>query len=154
MCAYLARTLTFLVLLLALSGTIQAAKLFNRDLLFTGVETELGFWGRGDYHPTEATIERTGRTLGELLSLSPADPQTLILRANYAAWRGYWAQDIQQGQHFNQQAVQAQYAALESRPAHRHSWSKMVEYAARASDGEVMLQQAQARLRALQPNEI
>ena len=146
-----ARLVALLALLLALALCFQAARLFRQDLLFTRVETELGFWGREAYHPRPATIERTGQQLHRLLARAPADPQYLVLLANYAAWRGYWAQDPEQGQQFERQAVQAQYAALESRPAHRQSWAKMLQYASRVQDGKAMRAAAQARLQALRP---
>ena len=145
-----ARLLVLLALLLALGASGQAARLFYQDLLFTDVETELGFWGREAYHPTHATIEYTGQQLDRLLERAPADPRYLALLANYAAWRGYWAEDLAQGEQFNRRAVQAQYAGLESRPAHRHSWSKMLQYTSQIQDGKAMRATAQARLQVLQ----
>lgn len=145
-----ARLFALVALLLALALCFQAARVFRQDLLFTRVETELGFWGREAYHPTPFTIESTGQQLSHLLARAPADPQYLALLANYAAWRGYWEQDPERGQQFNAQAVQAQFAALESRPAHRHGWGKMLQYASRVQDGEEMRATAQTRLRALQ----
>lgn len=145
-----ARLPVVFVLLVALTVTIQAARLISEDLLFVRAETELGFWGRGTYHPTPATIRRTDKMLSDLWSAVPANPQYLALRANYAAWQGYWAEDYQQGQQFSRQAVQAQHAALESRPAHRHSWAKMVEYASRIRDGKPMRSAAQERLELLE----
>ena len=144
------RLVASLVLLLALTASFHAATLLRQDLLFTGVEAELGFWGREDYHPRPATIQRTEQQLSRLLGRAPADPQYLALLANYAAWRGYWAEDPQRRQQFNRQAVLAQYGALESRPAHRHSWTKMLQYASRIQDGKPMRATAQARLQALQ----
>ena len=146
-----ARLVASLALLLALTASFHAAKLFRQDLLFTGVETELGFWGHEDYHPRPATIQRTEQQLKRLLERAPADSQYQALQANYAAWRGYWAEDLEQRQQFNRQAVLAQYGALKSRPAHRHSWAKMLQYTSRVQDGKPMRATAQARLQALQP---
>jgi len=52
----------------------QSATLFRMDLAFTAAETELSFWGRGDYQPTEATRARISRELGVLLEGAPAHP--------------------------------------------------------------------------------
>jgi hypothetical protein len=142
------------ILALALVAAYTGFTTFAQDLAFTNAQTELSFWGSDSYQPEPKTIELTGRTIDALLQNAPGHPEYLGLQANYAAWQAYWATDTIERVSFSQQAVQSQHAALQSRPAHRHSWSKMVEYASRASDGEVMLQQAQARLRALQPNEI
>lgn len=139
-------------ILLALVGVIHAATTFRQDILFTRAETELGFWGREDYHPTPVTIQRTEQQLNSLLQRAPEAPQNLTLLANYAAWRGYWAEDLREGQQFNSQAANAQYAALESRPAHRHSWAKMLQYSSRIQDGKSIRAVAQSRLQALQPS--
>ena len=142
------------ILVLALVAAYTGLTTFAQDLAFTNTQTELTFWGRDSYQPEPETIKYTGQAIDALLQNAPGHPEYLGLQANYAAWRAYWATDTIERVSFSQQAVQSQHAALQSRPAHRHGWSKMVEYASRASDGEVMLQQAQARLRALQPNEI
>ena len=142
------------ILVLALVAAYTGFTTFAQDLAFTNAQTELGFWGRDSYQAEPKTIKLTGQTIDALLQSAPGHPEYLGLQANYAAWRAYWATDTMERASYNRQAVQSQHKALQSRPAHRHSWSKMVEYAARANSGEAMLQQAQARLQALQPNEI
>ena len=145
-----ARLVALLSLGVALSGIIHAINLFNRDLLFTRAQTELSFWGRGSYSPEPVTVLRTEQSLNKLLSGAATNPEYLALHANYFAWQAYWAEEFQLAQHFGQQAVDTQYAALQSRPAHRHSWTKMLEYASRIQDGKPMRAEAQARVNALE----
>ena len=149
-----ARLMAAPVLALALVAAYTGFTLVAQDLAFTNAQTELSFWGRDKYQPEPKTIKYTGQRIDALLRNTRWHPEYLSLQANYAAWQAYWATDAMERASFNRQAMQSQHKALQSRPAHRHSWSKMVEYAARASSGEAMLQQAQARLQALQPNEI
>jgi hypothetical protein len=122
----------------------------REDLANARAQAEISFWGRGEYQPEPHTIERTGRTIEALLRQAPAHPEYLALQASYSGWRAYWEHDPERQADFAQQAVSSQYAALESRPAHRHSWSKMVEYASRTTTGEAMRVAAQARQQALQ----
>jgi hypothetical protein len=140
------------VLFVALAATWQAASLLQQNLAFTKAQTEVGFWGRGEYQPESSTIENTGRRINTLVQRSPGHPEYLGLQANYATWRGYWAQDMEERMAFSLQAMASQKSALQTRPAHRHSWSKMVEYAARTSTGEAAQIAAQAHLQALLPN--
>jgi hypothetical protein len=142
------------ILALALVGAHRGFTTFAQDLAFTNAQTELSFWGSDSYQPEPETIKYTGQTIDALLQNAPGHPEYLGLQANYAAWQAYWSKNRNNRASFNSQAVQSQHKALQSRPAHRHSWSKMVEYAARASTGEAILQQARARLQALQPNEV
>jgi hypothetical protein len=144
-----ARVVTLLLLAVALTGVIQATKLFSQELLFTRAQTELSFWGRGSYRPEPASILGTEQALHKLLSGAAANPEYLALQANYAAWQGYWAEDFQVAQQFGREAVDTQFAALQSRPAHRHGWAKMVEYASRIQNGKPMRTLAQARVKAL-----
>jgi len=144
-----AKLLALLLLGLGLAGVVQAAHLFSQDLIFTRAQTELSFWGRGSYRPEQQTMILTQQALDQLLSGAPANPEYLALQANYAAWQGFWAEDFREAQAFGRVAVDTQYAALETRPAHRHGWAKMVEYASRIHDGKSMRQEAQARLTAL-----
>ena len=149
-----ARLMAAPILVLAVAAAYTGFTTFAQDLAFTNAQTELSFWGRDDYQPEPKTIKHTGQTINTLLQQVPGHPEYLGLQANYAAWQAYWAVDAVERACFNNQAAQSQNIALQSRPAHRHSWSKMVEYAARTSDSEAMLQQVQARLQALQPKEI
>lgn len=133
---------------------MQAGTLLQQSLSFTGAQTEISFWGRGDYQPGQETVERIGRSIATQLQSAPEHPEYLALQANYAQWRAYWARGMEDQSRFAGLAVNSQYAALESRPAHRHSWSKMVEYASGSTTGEAMLHKAEARLRELQPERI
>ena len=146
---FLSRVVTLLILAVVLSGLIQATNLFSRDLLFTQTQTELSFWARGNYRPEPTTILRTEQALHTLLSAAPADPQYLAAQANYVVWQGHWTEDFRAAQQFGQRAVEAQYAALESRPAHRQSWAIMVKYAARIQD-EAMRTESRSRVKALE----
>jgi len=134
---------------LALMGAYTGFITFTQDLAFTGAQTELSFWGRDGYQPEAGTIARTGQSIDALLQGAPGNPEYLGLQASYATWQAYWAENTDERASFNAQAVQSQYKGLQSRPAHRHGWTKMVEYASRTTTGEPMLIAAQAHLRAL-----
>ena len=137
------------VLAVALMGVYTGFTTFARDLAFTSARTELSFWGRDRYQPEANTVERTGQSIDALLQGAPGNPEYLGLQASYAAWQAYWSENRDERAGFNGQAVRSQYKALQSRPAHRHSWSKMVEYASRTTTGEAMLVDARAHLQAL-----
>lgn len=144
-----ARLFGSLPLIAALAGVVQAVNLFSQDLIFTRTQTEVSFWGRGSYRPEPETMILTRQALDQLLAGAPANPEYLALQANYVAWQGYWAEDFREAQAFGLEALDAQHAALESRPAHRHGWAKMIEYSSRIDSGKPMRQEAQARLTAL-----
>ena len=137
------------VLAMALMGVYTGFTTFAQDLAFSSARTELSFWGSDRYQPEPNTIERTGQSIDALLQGAPGNPEYLGLQANYAAWQAYWSENRDERAGFNGQAVQSQYKALQSRPAHRHSWSKMVEYASRTATGEAMLIDARDHLQAL-----
>lgn len=139
------------ILALALVGAHRGFTTFRQDLVFTSAQTELSFWGRDTYQPEPKTISHTGQAIGALLQDAPGHPEYLGLQANFAAWQAYWAKDPIERASFSLQAVQNQKAALQSRPAHRHSWAKMVEYASRTRGGGDMRDTAQARQEALRP---
>lgn len=146
-----ARIAAALALVLAITAGYFGFTLVLQDLAYTRVQTELGFWGRDDYHPLPQAVVETERTLQSLLLARPQHPDFLILLARYDAWQAYWSQDLRAREDFSRSALENQYLALESRPAHRHSWSTMVEYASRSRGGESEMQLAQARLEALLP---
>lgn len=148
-----------LVALLTLAVTVvcvaHAASEFQKNLLFTRVQTEVSFWGRGDYHPTLITINSTQRQLQTLLQHSPSHPDYLALHANAAVWIDYWArQKSAVGQLENsQQAIASQQAALLSRPAHRFSWKKLADYVERGEpsvENRALAVLAQERINTLQ----
>jgi hypothetical protein len=148
-----------LVALLTLAVTVvcvaHAFSAFQQNLLFTRVQTEVSFWGRGDYHPTPATITATRQQLQTLVTHSPDHPDYLALRANAAVWLAYWSQqESTAGQPDNtQQAIASQQSALLSRPAHRFSWNKLAEYLGRGEltvENRALALLAQSRINTLQ----
>jgi len=142
----------FIALGLAVAVVMQAAGLFRQNLLFTRAQTEVSFWGRGDYRPDEVTILGTSKLLDGLLQSKPKHPDYLGLQANKAVWLAYWSGPGAAGEHSSRQAISSQYAALVSRPAHRHSWVKLMEYLSRGESSEqntALAHLAQARLASL-----
>ena len=137
-------------LALALAGVVQGVNLFRQNLLFIEAETEVSFWGRGSYIPTEKTIGNTNRSIDTLLGHQPAHPGYLALQASALVWQAYWAAESDQQQGLGRRAIGVQQAALISRPAHRHSWTKLIEYAQRTQGEETLIHQAQAGLKGLQ----
>ena len=142
-------------LALAITLAWQSATLFRLDLAFTAAETELSFWGRGDYQPTDATRERVQRELEALLAAAPSHPEYLSLAAYHDAWLAYREDDPAAARPYALRAVHTQYLAQQSRPAYRQGWEKMVRYARRAgstADADALGILAQKRLDAWQPN--
>jgi hypothetical protein len=148
-----------LVALFTLAVTVvcvaYAFRAFQQNLLFTQAQTEVSFWGRGDYHPTPATINITEQQLQTLLSHSPVQPDYLALQASAAIWLAYWSrQKSTAGQpDNNQQAIASQQAALLSRPAHRFSWKKLADYVGRGEpsvENRALAVLAQNRINTLQ----
>lgn len=106
----------------------DATKLFSGNLKFTDAETEVSFWGRGEYQPGQKTVERTERSIESLVATSDRHPSYLNLSASASAWFAYWAIDSAGRERFVQKSVTAQTEAIKSRPAHRQSWIKLIEY--------------------------
>jgi hypothetical protein len=125
--------------------------LLQRDLVFNAAETEVSFWGRGEYQPSEQTREATGRAVEHLVSVAPAHPDYLTLAASYYAWRAWWAEEGVAENAYNTRALAAQYVAQQSRPAYRQGWESMLRYAALVDETGAQLKLAQRRLDALQP---
>jgi hypothetical protein len=142
-----------LMLVAVVTGVYDAVRICLQDLEFTRVQTEISFWGRGTYQPPQGIIEHAGDVLSGLLQAASAHPEMLELEAHYLAWSAYRAEDMDRRGHLMQAAVDSQYLALLSRPANRQGWSKMVEYASWAPNGEAMLQLARKRLASLRPPE-
>lgn len=147
-----ARTVAAIALLVAFTVVWQALGLLQRDLVFTATETEVSFWGRGEYQPYESTREATGRAVEQLVTVAPAQPDYLTLAASYYAWRAYWAEETAAESAYNTQALAAQYSAQQSRPAYRRGWESVLGYAARLDQAEAQLTLAQLWLDVLQPN--
>ena len=108
----------FAALLLAVTITWQGLALLQRDLAFSAAETEVSFWGREGYQPTEATIARTGRQLEALLATAPEHPEYQLLAASYYAWRAWWADDAELEAQYTRMGQQAREIARQSRPAY------------------------------------
>ena len=112
------RAAAALALLLALAMVEQGFSLFQRDLAFTAAETEVSFWGQGDYQPTVEKREWVGQQLGELLAESPGNPEYQLLAASYYAWQAWWTDDPELEQQYTQKGQQAREFARQSRPAY------------------------------------
>jgi hypothetical protein len=146
-----ARLLALLVLPLAALSLGHGLQTVERDLAHTLARNEVGFWGRGDYRPAAGRIDSTGQAIDALLRNEPAQPDYLALRARYSTWRAYWSTDLRRRQAFNDEAMAYQLRSLRARPAHRHGWAKMVEYASGATAGEPVLRLARERMVMLAP---
>ena len=112
------RAAAALALLLALAMVEQGFSLFQRDLAFTAAETEVSFWGQGDYQPTVEKREWVGQQLGELLAESPGNPEYQLLAASYYAWQAWWTDDPELEQQYTQKGQQSRELARQSRPAY------------------------------------
>ncbi|MCB1848604.1 MAG: hypothetical protein KDI04_14835 [Halieaceae bacterium] len=112
------RAAAALALLLALAVVEQGFSLFQRDLAFTAAETEVSFWGEGNYQPTAAKREWVGQQVGELLAEAPGHPEYQLLAASYYAWQAYWAEDPKLEQQYTHKGQQAREYARQSRPAY------------------------------------
>jgi pectin methylesterase-like acyl-CoA thioesterase len=125
-----------IALAVTVAGLVYSASLIQQNLLFTHAQTEVSFWGRGDYQPTSTTIAHTVQQLESLLQREPKQPDYLGLQANAFVWLAYWADDGGVRVKTVQQAIDSQYAALQFRPAHRYSWVKLGEYLPRGAATE------------------
>lgn len=140
-----------IVLVVCIASFAGGWRAFSQDLEYRRLVTEVGFWGREGYLPTDEVLAQTARDLDRLLAQAPGQPDYLALRASVFAWQGYASEDIDTRIAFSNRAVQTQYSALRARPAHRHGWVKMVQYASRSTAGAARLEQAQQRLQSLSP---
>lgn len=127
----------------------RAADVFVANLQFTAVETEVSFWGQGNYQPDPQTIERTLKSIGSLVGDFPEQPSYLNLSAAASAWLAYWAISAQEQERWLEQSFSAQFAAIRSRPAHRHSWIKLIEYLSNTNNSDETELWAKARLASL-----
>lgn len=113
-----ARVVACITLLPALVLAWESAQLFRQDLAYTEVETEVSFWGRGEYHPDAPTRDSVGELLAGLLHQQPDHPGYLMLAASYYDWEAYWAETAEREYDYTQRAAAARNAARQSRPAH------------------------------------
>ena len=139
-----------LCLLLAAVVAVQGARLVMLDLEYTRLRTEVGFWGREGYHPEPPVLARTAEALEQLVARAPGQPDYLALQASALAWQAHYSDDYEQTVALGNLALQAQLAAQQLRPAHRHGWSKVLEYASRATMGSTAIEESEARLLLLQ----
>ena len=144
-----AKALTLVALAAALLLMVQGAQLMRNELGFSRAGTEVSFWGRADYQPSEETILATTNTISTLVANCPGHPDYFALQANAAVWQAYWAQRKEDREVHAARAISSQYCALRSRPAHRHGWVKMVEYASRVPGEKAIVVMAQEKLAAL-----
>lgn len=127
----------------------QSCALVAEDVAFTRLETEVSFWGRGEYIPSAATLATTEAALTELLAAAPRQPDYLALAAYLYSWRGNRPAQTAEAQNYRRRAVDAQYAAQVSRPAYRQGWQNMVVYAGRVEGLDALGNQASRWLAAL-----
>ena len=80
-----------LVLTLILVGL--SIQLIRNHLAFTQLETEVSFWGRGTYMPTDQTRAQTARGIAQLVEATPKDARAHNVHASQLAWEAYWQQD-------------------------------------------------------------
>ena len=145
----LAKLPALLALPLALLATTSAWQHMHSNLLFAQLEVELTFWGQERYHPTGATRERTGNGTKHLTNTAPHNPDYWTLRAGQQAWEAWWSESDEAAMAHNGAAADAQWQALQYRPAHGQSWQMMLEYAQRAPSHGVKMKEAQQRLEGL-----
>lgn len=124
-------------------------QLIIQNLGFTEAETEVGFWGRGSYHPEDNTVEQTVALIDGLLKSQPNHPDYLALRANVAVWQAYWSSPQDLKSQYAQLSLTTQFHAVQSRPGHRQSWEQLTIYAARAGSSEAIHTQAESQLKLL-----
>ena len=146
----LARLPALLTLPLALLLATSAWQHIGNNLLFAQLEAELTFWGQDRYHPTDATRKRTANGTQHLVTTAPNNPDYWTLRAGQQAWEAWWAKTKAANTTHNKAAADAQWQALQARPAHGHSWQMMLEYAQRAPGQEARITRANEQVEALQ----
>ena len=128
----------------------ESASLFVENLQFTNAETEVSFWGRENYQPTAKAVKRSTRTIDALLSDSSRHPSYLSLHANVLAWLAYWEADESAQDLLVKQTIAVQIRAIKSRPAHRQSWIKLVEYLSNSNNSGETEKWARRQLAELQ----
>lgn len=128
----------------------EAASLFVGNLQFTNAETEVSFWGRENYQPTANAIKRTTRTIDALLSDSSRHPSYLSLQSNILVWLAYWEADQSAQDLLMKQTIAVQIRAIKSRPAHRQSWIKLLEYLSNSNNSGETERWARGQLTDLQ----
>jgi hypothetical protein len=111
---------------ISMLGSLALATL-QHDLHFNTLETEVSFWGRGNYMPTDDTRTSTAEGIQQLVESAPKNANYHALQASQLAWESYW----QQNKATAGQATQAQQQSLNWRPARIQDQQLMVEYSQR-----------------------
>jgi hypothetical protein len=137
------------VIVLLLIVAYQSWGTLRQDLYFTRLETEVSFWGRGDYMPYDDTRASIDRDIQQLIARFPNDSRLLALRASQLAWEGYWAASATEQQQRQQAALLTQFSAQQQRPAYGQGWSKLLQYQPTDDAGEELQGLARDQLRKL-----
>ena len=122
------RLLAALALLISLVTAAVAGNMIATDLEFTRLETEISFWGRGDYVPAELTRSRMDREVMAFASDHPQLADARRLLASQLAWEAYWAENPGDRAALASEAVASQLRLLILRPASRQGWENLLEY--------------------------
>lgn len=122
------RPASIVPLILLVIVAALALQMIRNHLAFTQLETEVSFWGRGEYMPTDTTRERTAGEIQQLVDATPKDARAHTLQASQQAWESYW----QQNPELTENAIKAQKQALDWRPARAQDQRLMVEYEQRS----------------------
>jgi len=122
------RLLAVLAIVVSLAAAAVAGNTVTTDLEFTRLETEISFWGRGDYVPTERTRERMDSEISRFANNHPRLADAHRLLASQLVWEAYWASDVPDRHALAEKAVNAQRQLLELRPASRQGWENLLEY--------------------------
>jgi hypothetical protein len=121
----------------------------GEDFTYTRVSTEVSFWGRKGYYPSEATKAQTQIDVESLRAASPEHPELLVLAADVSAWNGYYSAQAVEAEASLQRAAQLSWQALALRPANLITLGKLADYATAAGlyDLESTAQSHQLKLR-------
>ncbi|MEH6552237.1 MAG: hypothetical protein V7744_19845 [Pseudomonadales bacterium] len=141
--------LSGIMLLCLLVAAAQAVAVFRADIHYTNANTELSFWGRGDYSPNFDSQQQLEQHIQQALALRPAHPDYLVLHAKGHDWFAFWAQDANTSIAHSQQAAEQQWQALMGRPAHQQSWAAMVDYKVRLKEYDAQWRMARDTQKAL-----
>lgn len=139
------RVLALVACALALSVAWCSSALLRNDLAFTPLDTELSFWGRGDYRPTEAERAAMEARIPALLARSPKHPDYLLLRASQLEWEAYWTGD----ESLAKQANKSRFLALQQRPIDARVWRQYRDAAIGIGAEPARVTLAEAQLAAL-----
>jgi hypothetical protein len=129
--------------LLISSSTIALGNLQQHRLA-----TQLSFWGRDDYQPTEQVRNKTYRQARQLAESLPVDPDRLALAAYAQNWAWYFEKDPSLALQHAEAALSWQQQVVVMRPASIGDWATLARYAADAGREE-QTENAKDRITAL-----